>query len=195
MGSPSSLFGLVGDGFALMVADTGLGRSIVLMKNDLDKIMPLDSHKLLGCSGDEGDRVNFSDYIAKNITLYQYRTGVTLNTHAAASWTRQELSYSIRNNPYHVNLLLAGFDPKDGPSMYYLDYLGSMKKLNYAAHGYTAYFIHSILDRYYRAGLSVDEALKISRLCIDEIRTRFALQAPNFIVKVVDQNGIREVPL
>ena len=51
-----ALFGLVGDGFVLLVADTSAARSIVINKTDEDKIMVLDSHKLLATSGQSGDR-------------------------------------------------------------------------------------------------------------------------------------------
>lgn len=51
-----ALFGLVGDGFTLLVADTSAARSIVVNKTEEDKIMILDSHKLLATSGQSGDR-------------------------------------------------------------------------------------------------------------------------------------------
>ena len=50
------LFGLVGKDFVLIGADTSAVQSIVLQKTDEDKIMVLDSHKLLGTSGATGDR-------------------------------------------------------------------------------------------------------------------------------------------
>ena len=31
--------------------------------------------------------------------------------------------------PYAVNLLLSGYDEKDGPSLYHMDYLGAMAKV------------------------------------------------------------------
>lgn len=54
------VFGLVGDGFALVAADTSAVHSILVHKSNEDKIMVLDSHKLLGASGESGDRYVFS---------------------------------------------------------------------------------------------------------------------------------------
>ena len=54
------VFGLVGDGFALVVADSSAVHSILVHKSNEDKIMVLDSHKLLGASGEGGDRFVFS---------------------------------------------------------------------------------------------------------------------------------------
>lgn len=51
--------------------------------------------------------------------------------------------------PYHVNLLLAGYDEHEGPALYYMDYLAALAKAPFAAHGYGAFLTLSILDRYY----------------------------------------------
>jgi 20S proteasome alpha/beta subunit len=55
-------------------------------------------------------------------------------------------------SPYFVNLLLAGYDDETGPELYFLDYLASMVKVPYAAHGYGGFFSLSIMDRYHKAG-------------------------------------------
>jgi 20S proteasome subunit beta 4 len=46
-----SVFGLVGDGFAIIAADAVAGRSILVFKHDQDKIAQLDSHKMMGLAG------------------------------------------------------------------------------------------------------------------------------------------------
>ena len=40
--------------------------------------------------------------------------------------------------PYNTNLLLAGWDEKAGPSLYLIDYLGTMHDMNMAGTGYGA---------------------------------------------------------
>ena len=54
------VFGLVGNGFAIVVADSSAVHSILVHKSNEDKIMVLDSHKLIAASGEAGDR--FSPY-------------------------------------------------------------------------------------------------------------------------------------
>jgi 20S proteasome subunit beta 4 len=41
------LFGMVGDGFVLLVSDTSRVQSIVVQRTAVDKIVQLDSHKLM----------------------------------------------------------------------------------------------------------------------------------------------------
>lgn len=46
----------------------------------------------------------------------------------------------LMQNPYQTNLMLAGYDEKVGPSLYLIDYLGSMHSMNMAGTGYGKHF-------------------------------------------------------
>merc|ERR1719498_531964 len=107
--------------------------------------------------------MNFVEFISKNIRLHTLRTGKVLSTHAAANFTRNELAHALRRGPYQVDLLIAGVDD-DGPALYFMDYMSSMEKVNKAAHGYGAYFALSIMDKYFKADLTLDEAKSIMKL-------------------------------
>ena len=100
-----------------------------------------------------------------------------------------------RRNPYQVNMLLGGFDEVDGASLYFIDYLGSSHKMNFSCQGYAGFFLLGLLDKYYKEKMSLEEALQVLRLCIAQLQERFVLNSINFMVKVVDKNGIRIVKL
>jgi len=188
-----NLIGLVGDDFVLLAADSVQSRSILLMKENEDKIYTLDRLKLLAASGPAGDREHFSEFIARNIELYELRQGHSLSLNAAAHFTRGELATALRSNPYQVNLLLGGYEKDVGPSLYFIDYLASIQKLDFACQGYAGYFVLSILDRHYKKGMNLEEGLALLRLCIDQLATRFVLNTVSFVIKVVDKNGIRVI--
>nr|GLL46697.1 proteasome subunit beta type-2-A-like [Ipomoea trifida]GMD92129.1 proteasome subunit beta type-2-B [Ipomoea batatas] len=186
------VFGLVGNGFALVVADSSAVHSILVHKSNEDKIMILDSHKLMGASGEAGDRVQFTEYIQKNVALYQFRNGIPLTTAAAANFTRGELATALRKNPYSVNIILAGYDKETGPSLYYIDYIATLHKVDKAAFGYGSYFSLAMMDRHYKNDMTLEEAIDLADKCIMEIRSRLVVAPPNFVIKIVDQNGARE---
>ncbi|THG09510.1 hypothetical protein TEA_008841 [Camellia sinensis var. sinensis] len=186
------VFGMVGKGFALVVADSSAVHSILVHKSNEDKIMILDSHKLMGASGEPGDRAQFTEYIQKNVALYQFRNGIPLTTAAAANFTRGELATALRKSPYSVNIILAGYDKETGPSLYYIDYIATLHKVDKAAFGYGSYFSLSMMDRHYRPDMSLDEAIDLVDKCIMEIRSRLVIAPPNFVIKIVDQDGARE---
>uniref|UniRef100_A0A8C6MCM5 Proteasome subunit beta n=1 Tax=Nothobranchius furzeri TaxID=105023 RepID=A0A8C6MCM5_NOTFU len=133
------LIGIQGPDFVLVAADNVAASSIIQMKHDYDKMFKLSEKILLLCVGEAGDTVQFAEYIQKNVQLYKMRNGYELSPTAAANFTRKNLADYLRSRtPYHVNLLLAGYDEAEGPGLFYMDYLSSLAKAPFAAHGYGA---------------------------------------------------------
>ena len=50
--------------------------------------MILDSHKLLVGSGNHADTTNFTNYVQKNLKLYELNNDLKLSTCAAANFVR-----------------------------------------------------------------------------------------------------------
>ncbi|CAB4038032.1 Proteasome subunit beta type-2 [Paramuricea clavata] len=188
------LLGVEGKDFVMVASDCNQGRSIVRMKDDYDKMFKLSDQLVMLVTGESGDTVQFAEYIEKNIQLYKMRNGYELSPHAAVNFTRKELADYLRSRtPYQVNLLLAGYDKHSGPELYYMDYLASQQKVPYAAHGYGAFFTMGILDRYYQADMSLEEARKVIKQCISELQKRFLISMPNFIIRYIDKDGIHDL--
>lgn len=132
------------------------------------------------------------------------RNDTDLGPSAVASFVRAELAKSVRSRkPYAVNLLLGGLDPiTKKPSLYWLDYLGTLASVPYAAHGYaqyvfeciaaaircspfgeeiiklmrlSRYYCLSILDKHHHPDISYDQGIKILRMCTDELKRRLPI--------------------
>ena len=74
--------------------------SILKFKTDEDKILELEGNKLLGIGGPVGDRVQFGDYIDKNLRYMKYKSnGQLLSTQETAHYLRGEVAKSIRKQP------------------------------------------------------------------------------------------------
>ena len=56
--------------------------------------MELDSHKLMVGAGVFADSVNFTEYVQKNLKLYELNNDMALGTHAAANFVRNEVRLS-----------------------------------------------------------------------------------------------------
>jgi 20S proteasome subunit beta 4 len=171
----------------------------------MDKIAVLTKFSAMAVAGPNCDLTNFTEFIHKNLQLYELANdGMKLSTHAQANFCRNELAKALRRGPYQVNTLIGGYDAtsKDATtatvsgksSLYYLDYLGCLHKLNYACQGYCNMFCAGIMDREYKASvdeMSFDDALNIINKCMKEIQTRFLVSQPNFIIKIIDKDGVR----
>ncbi|XP_071836332.1 proteasome subunit beta type-2-like [Apostichopus japonicus] len=189
------LIGIQGEDFVLVASDMTAARSVFLLKHDQDKMFELSSKLLMLCVGEAGDTVQFAEYIQKNMQLYKIRNGYELSPKAAANFTRKNLADFLRSRtPYMVNMLLAGHDDQDGPSLFYMDYLASLQQVPYAAHGYGSFFTMSVIDRLYKPGLSKDEAQSILQKCLDEVQRRFIINLPMFQVRIIDKDGVHQLP-
>nr|XP_006126016.2 proteasome subunit beta type-2 [Pelodiscus sinensis] len=164
------------------------------LREDHDKMFKMSEKILLLCVGEAGDTVQFAEYIQKNVQLYKMRNGYELSPTAAANFTRRNLADYLRSRtPYHVNLLLAGYDEHEGPALYYMDYLAALAKAPFAAHGYGAFLTLSILDRYYKPSITREEAVELLKKCLEELQKRFILNLPSFSVRFIDKDGIHEM--
>lgn len=191
-----SIIALEGDGYILIAADVASARSIVVMKDDMDKIRPLDSHKLFAAAGIPGDVSKFTEHVQRDVRLYNMRSGITMSTAAVANYTRGELARFLRRSPFQCNVLIGGYDAApfgNGPSLYSCDYLGTLTKLKFAAEGYAQYFVLSTLDRYWKKNLSVEEGVEVIKKCVAEVQKRLVINQPRFAIKVVDKNGVRAI--
>lgn len=80
----------------MLCSDTSAVHSIITIKQDEDKIIPVDTHKVFCIAGEAGDRVQFSDYIIANVKLYALRNATELSTKSVAHYARGELAQALR---------------------------------------------------------------------------------------------------
>ena len=187
------LIGIKCDKFTLLSHDNFSGRSVLVMKQDQDKLFKLGGGIGMVVCGEAGDTTYFGEYIQKNMVLYRMRNGYSLSLQTAANFTRNELAEYLRRAPYLVNLLLGGYDTKYSKSaLYFMDYLGTLAEVPYASHGYGSYFIYGILDRFYRPDMTVEEGEELLEKCVREIQKRFLINLPSFSYYVIDENGFSE---
>lgn len=190
----------------VMVAASGTGAHYYIkITDDEDKILPIDSHKMMACVGENGARVNFSEYVRCNMRLNTIRQhGRKCTTDTVAHFMRNELAKSIRSRDgaYAVNALVAGYDlplseHDDMPpstNLFYLDYLGTMQPVPYGAHGYGASFCVGLLDRKWRPDMTPQEGADLLQQCCDEVKRRIVFSNAHFVCRVVDKNGIQDLP-
>ncbi|KAJ1762699.1 Proteasome subunit beta type-4 [Coemansia sp. RSA 1807] len=190
-------FALAGKDFVISVTDKKVARSIVTMKHNEDKTYELTPHTIISVSGEAGDTANFSEYIQGNIRLYSIRNSQDLTPSETANFIRGELASALRSRrPYQVNLLVTGFDKTTGEaSLYWIDYLSAMSKIPYAAHGYCSYFLYAVMDREYSPDITQEQGLEIVKKCFAALKMRFLVDFPEYTIKVVDSNGVREISM
>ena len=66
------VLGVNGPGFVLLCTDRVAARSINVFKQDEDKILQMDTNKLMAMAGPQGDRAQFGEFIQKILNYMLY---------------------------------------------------------------------------------------------------------------------------
>lgn len=92
-------------------------------------------------------------------------------------------------------MIVGGYDHANKKAeLFFIDYLASISELPYCAHGYGGYFVLSTMDSRYRPDMPLEEGITLLKLCIQEISKRFLCNLPLFKVKIIDKDGVRQLP-
>lgn len=146
----------------------------------------------MAVSGETCDRDRFASLIMRSLALQKFRHGYELDLESTAEFTRSQLAEALRKGPYQVNLLMGGYDHQaEKARLYWFDYLGTMQEVTKGAHGYAGYFVSSVLDNHYKKDMTLEEGLECAKECINELKTRFLISQPQFVLKIVTKDGTK----
>jgi 20S proteasome subunit beta 4 len=147
-------------------------------------------------AGEPGDVVQFAEYVGKNIQLYKMINGIELSPYACANFTRHEMATSLRSrNSFLANLVVGGYSTnerdQERAQLYSIDYMGAMVSANVVAHGFCQFFALGIGDRLWKEDLTVEEALAMLQIIVNELGKRMAAYPHCVFVRIIDAQGIR----
>lgn len=189
----NGLVGIAFKDFTLLAADRTARFSIITLKNDENKIYKLSDSLIFGVIGEDGDSVQFAEYIEKNVKLYSMRNGFDISPASAAHFIQHNIAESLRTrSAYQVDSLLGGYNKLTNTAeLYYLDHLGTQIKVPYIIHGYGGMLSTSILDRFYEANCNLEQGLEMLRKVINEIQKRLIVSMPVYSVVAVSKDGVQ----
>lgn len=177
----------------LLATSRAFTRGISIIKATDNKTKVLNESNIMAFTGESGDTTQFAEHVAANVQLKGLRDGYDMRSNEIASFVRHELATSLRTRkPYQVQVLLAGYDGQSG-FLSMIDYLGTRCDLPYAAHGYAAFYTMSLLDHHYRDTLSLEDGLKLLKMCDEELCKRMPMDYKGLRLHLVDKDGVREI--
>ena len=143
---------------------------------------PYQANLLIGGVDESGPALFFMDYLAS----CAFRVGV-LGWAGGATGRREHLSADL---PPPLPTPPPPLPPHRSRSS-----LRTAAPVNYGAQGYAGYFVTSLFDRHWRAGMNEAEGVELARQAIKEIRTRMVVATPKFSCKIVTKAGIKSVDI
>ena len=127
----------------------------------------IGSNALIGLVGDPSDcQALYDELYGENKQHEMNFNGRSLSCSQIASKCRSLIIEKLRDprQRYQVLTIVAGWDHiKDQPCIYWLDNIGSMKKVPYAAHGDEFTFILSLLDQQKRLNSKSIKSMSIQK--------------------------------
>ena len=167
---------------------------ILILQENIDKIPVISNHTMMGVCGPNCDITNYANVIQQHMQTYHFQNNqtISLSVAAQANYARNVLSTALRRGPYQVDVLMGGVDAKTKESsLYWIDYLGTLQKVNYGCQGYCTQFCLSIMDEQYNVNVKMtkEDAIRIIQMCIKEIQKRFLPQQKHFIIKCMEYDS------
>lgn len=179
------------DGIALASDSRSVGYYLILSKR-VKKIFPLEERAGAAISGSTGDVQSFVNLLRAEARLYRLNNEKPMSVKALAQ-TASNILHDRRMFPYILEAIIAGIDDAK-PVLYFLDPVGGkLEEREFAAGGTGASVAYGTLEKEFRAGMTVEEGVKLAAASIKAAIERDAATGDGIAAAVIDGKGYREL--
>ncbi|XP_017762794.1 PREDICTED: proteasome subunit beta type-1 [Eufriesea mexicana] len=140
-----SVIALAGDDFCVIAADTRLSAGFSIYTREQQKLFPLSSKTILGCSGCWCDTLMLTKLLTARMQIYEYEHQKKMTTQAIAQ-TLSIMLYYKRFFPYYVSNILGGLDEDGKGCVFSYDPIGHCEVTKYRAGGSAGALLQPLLD-------------------------------------------------
>lgn len=176
----------------VMAADTRASAGLFIADKHVMKIQKVDQHLGMTIAGGVADAQNLVDLLRYNANIYRLSNKQLIPVKSAARLCSNVL-FNQRYYPYYVQIIMGGYDNKDGAQIYNIDLFGSLTSEKFISTGSGSPVAYGYLESEYREDLSVNEAYKIAVQSIAAAIRRNAGTGDSINAVIIDENGYREL--
>jgi len=158
------------DGGVVLGADSRVSTGTYVANRTSDKIAQL--HDRIWCcrSGSAADTQALTDYVKHYLSQLAVETGRSPTVKTAAHIMRR-LCYENKDL-LMAGVIVAGWDPVDGGSVYNIPLGGTCMKMPFAIGGSGSTYIYGLLDSDFRDGMGVDETQNLVKTGVSHAMAR-----------------------
>ncbi len=188
----TTCIGLIFKDGVLLAADRRV-TSYKIDSEKFDKVFSLSSHIVSTVSGGASDAQLFMRIIQSELKLIELKNERKPYVSEAAMILNSIQYNTIRTQGSIVGLILGGYDPKKGYSLYNLAVDGTIvPNEGYVTTGSGSIFVQGVLDNDYKANLSEKEALELIEKCFKTSFKNDNASGGGFVAKIITKDGVRE---
>ncbi|ABL77716.1 archaeal proteasome endopeptidase complex subunit beta [Thermofilum pendens] len=180
--------GLVGKDFVVLAADRRATAGYFIANKQTWKIVEIDSHIAATIAGTVGDAQQLVDRLRVEARYYKTITGDSMPVKSVA--TLASLILFQYRPILSVQMLIGGVD-SDGPSLFSVDWLGTVTREKYTATGSGSPYAVSLLEHEYREDLSLEEAVNLAVKAVNIALARDPGSGEGVDIATITKEGIR----
>ncbi|CAM9316131.1 unnamed protein product, partial [Discosporangium mesarthrocarpum] len=187
--SGTTVMAVAYDGGVIMGADSRTSMGTYVSNRVADKITYL--HDFIYCcrSGSAADTQAVSDYVRHFLSSHSMEVG-RLPTVKTASNLVKTLVYQNKDQLL-VGMIIAGWDPVEGGSVYEIPMGGTVIKQKFAVGGSGSTYIYGHLDAAFREGMTKEEAKQFVSKAISHAMARDGSSGGVIRMVCIDESGVR----
>jgi len=188
--SKTTTVGLTLRDYVVLAADKRATAGPAVYHKAVKKIAKITDRAAMTISGLVADAQILVDNMRYIVREYELSTGRPMSIRAMASNLSLILSTYLRIYPFIVQLLLGGYDEKEGPSLYYLDLYGTVTREKYMATGSGSPVAFGVLESGYREDLTLEAAVDLAVKAVTAALSRDGFSGEGVDVLVIGRDGV-----
>lgn len=176
----------------VLAADTRASAGFFIADRHVMKIQKVDRHLGMTIAGGVADAQNLVDIMRYNSNIYRLSNKELIPVKSAARLCSNVL-FNQRYFPYYVQIIVGGYDTKEGGQIYNIDLFGSMTTEKFVSTGSGSPVAYGYLETEFKEDSSVNDAYKVAIQAIAAAIRRNAGTGDNINAVIIDKDGYREL--
>jgi proteasome beta subunit len=176
----------------VLAADSRASAGLFIADRHVMKIQKVDRHLGMTMAGGVADAQNVVDIMRYNANIYRLSNKELMPVKSAARLCSNVL-FNQRYFPYYVQIIVAGYDDKEGGQIYNIDLFGSMTSEKFISTGSGSPVAYGYLESEFKEGLGVNDAYKVAIRAIAAAIRRNAGTGDGINVVIIAKDGYREL--
>jgi len=175
------------DGGVVLGADSRVSTGTYIANRVSDKVASLHDSIFMCRSGSAADTQAISDYVRSLLSSHAIDINRPPSVKTAANIARK-VCYENKD-ALMAGVIVGGWDPIDGGSVYVLPLGGTLMKLPFAIGGSGSTYIYGHVDSEYKSGMTREECQQFVRKAISHAMARDGSSGGIIRLVTVDANG------
>src|SRR5947209_7161074 len=176
----------------VLAADTRASAGLFIADRHVMKIQRVDRHLGMTIAGGVADAQNLVDIMRYNANIYRISNKELMPVKSASRLCSNVL-FNQRYFPYYVQIIVAGYDDKEGGQIYNIDLFGSITSEKFISTGSGSPVAYGYLESEFKEGLGVNDAYKIAIRAIAAAIRRNSGTGDSINAVIIDKDGYREL--